>query len=560
MQPTNSQFKKGALTITQTASTSEHSAFSRMGFVKKHKYRLMLAAFLIMFAASALYNLGYMSVQWDEMPHLNGGLLLIRGQTWDYMTTYGYYPPLFDLVTTGYFLVFGINEVAGRLVAVTFSVLAIWLLFEFTKRTYGVKNALVASVLLGTMPGFFWLSRVTMLETMLIFFFTLVMFAFYSWLSKDNSNRALIFSGLALGIGILAKYQIVVAALAMMLSILFLGRKRLKLNLTKFLLIFALAVFVVVPWFVMIYHYDGITKFQTLQYVMSEGGQDRPAYSNRFQPIPVYYLTEMVWPFNDLAVHPISLPIFALGLCGLGLFAYRRRKQDIFFLTWFIVVYVFFTLIPNRQWRYVTPLFPILAISAACFIMFLYSLVRAWKPKQVGIKAERLKKLAALLFIVIIASAFAYSTYNAYQMTIRDQIHIPIQEATNYMADHLSQNQSAVLVCAFNLLNQDMFRFYLPKNLPSDQIWQYPSLAVDAFTPNFDITEFVSLCQERNVKYIILFDWGPHTTFFNTTLDYAQVQTMIYNTHKFGDPQDQPFFGDFADNKGFRLFLVRFLG
>jgi hypothetical protein len=41
----------------------------------------------------------------------------------------------------------------------------------------------------------------------------------------------------------------------------------------------------------------------------------------------------------------------------LGLFAYRRRKQDIFFLTWFIVMYVFFT-IPNRQWRYVTPLFP----------------------------------------------------------------------------------------------------------------------------------------------------------------------------------------------------------
>ena len=184
----------------------------------------------------------------------------------------------------------------------------------------------------------------------------------------------------------LAKYQIIVAALAMLLSILFLCRKRLKINLAKFLLIFVIVVLVVVPWFVMIYHYNGVTKFETIQYVMSEGGQDRPAYSNRFQPIPVYYLIEMAWPFNDLAVHPISLPIFVLGLCGLGLFAYRRKKQDIFFLTWFMVVYVFFTLIPNRQWRYVTPLFPILAISAACFIMFLYSRVHAWKPKQVGIK------------------------------------------------------------------------------------------------------------------------------------------------------------------------------
>ena len=113
------------------------------------------------------------------------------------------------------------------------------------------------------MPGFFWLSRVTMIETMLIFFFTLVMFAFYSWITKD-SNKALIFSGLTLGIGVLAKYQIVVAAIAMFLSILFLSRKRLKLTLTKFLLICGIAILIVVPWFVMIYHYDGVTKFQTL--------------------------------------------------------------------------------------------------------------------------------------------------------------------------------------------------------------------------------------------------------------------------------------------------------
>ena len=114
-QPTNSHSKKGSLNITQTADTSEQSTFSKEEFVKKHRYTLALVAFLIVFAAAALYNVGYMSVQWDEMPHLNGGLLLFRGQTWDYMTTYGYYPPLFDLVTTGYFHVFGVNEVVGRL-------------------------------------------------------------------------------------------------------------------------------------------------------------------------------------------------------------------------------------------------------------------------------------------------------------------------------------------------------------------------------------------------------------------------------------------------------------
>ncbi|HLN89154.1 MAG TPA: glycosyltransferase family 39 protein, partial [Candidatus Binatia bacterium] len=516
---------KGVPNITSTANTSEQSSNGRVGFAKKHQYSLALLVFLVIFAVAAGYNLGYMSVQWDEMPHLVGATMLSHGQTWDYMTTYGYYPPIFDLVTTGYFQVFGVNQVAGRLVAITFSLLAIVLMFEFTKRTYGQRNALVAGILLGTMPGFFWLSRVTMLETMLIFFFTLVMFTFYSWITKDT-NKALIFSGLALGIGVLAKYQVIVAAIAMLLTILFLSRKRLKLSLAKFILILVIVVLVVVPWFAMIYHYNGITKFQTLQYVMSEGGQDRPAYSNRFQPIPVYYLTEMTWPFKDLAVHPISVPIFALGLCGLGLFAYRRKKQDVFFLTWFIVIYVFFTLIPNRQWRYVTPLFPILAISAACFIVFLYGRVRGWKSGKVDLKGERLKKVEASFFILIIAAAVAYASYDSYQMTARDQIHIPIQEATNYLATHLDQNQSAVLVCAFNLLDQDMFRFYMPANMSRDQIWQYPALAVDAFTPDFNITQFLSLCQQRNVRYIILFDYGIHTQFFNTTLDYTQVETM----------------------------------
>ncbi len=499
-----------------------------------------------------------MSLQWDEMPHLYGGLLLTRGQTNLYMTTYGYYPPLFDLITTGYLEIFGMTSIAGRLVSVTFAVLAVWVVFELSNKMYGPKNALLASILLGTMPGFFWVSRVTMLETILIFFFTLVMFFFYSWIT-NNSYKALFFTGLTLGIGILAKYEILIAALAMLTTVLLLLRKRLKISLAKVIVIVVIAVLVAAPWFLMVYQLNGMTKFQTVGYVMQSGAENRLEYSNRFFA-PVFYLIEITWPYNYAPVHPVSLPIVILGLCGLGLFAYRRKKEDLFLLTWFIVVYLFFTAIPNKQWRYVDPFFPILAISAASFIFFLYGRVRAWKPRLIGASDVRAKKLASVIFIVVIASTIAYASYDSYLMTGRDQIHIPIDEATNYLAHHLDQNQSAVLVCASNLLDQDMFRFYLPANMSKDQVWQYPELAVDAFTPNFNITEFVLLCQQHNVKYIILFDYGPHTLFFNSTMDYQQVQTLIYNTGRFDVPTDRPFFGDFANNKGYRLFLVRFLG
>ncbi len=520
--------------------------------VKANKWRLLFLVFAVVYAYLVTLSLGYMSTQWDEMPHLLGALLLTRGQTQTYLTTYGYYPPLLDLFTTLYIHIFGVTSVAGRLVSVTFSLLALWIVFEFCKKIYGPKNALLASIILGTMPGFFWLSRITLLETMLIFFFTLVMFFFYSWITK-NSNKALLFSAVALGIGILAEYEILVAVVAMAVSVLFFCRKKFKISLTKLVILLIIVVVVAAPWFIMVFQADGSTKFQTLEYVLQGGDQNRPVYSNRFFS-PVFYLIEMSWPFNGVPVNPISLPIFILGLCGLGLFAYRRKKQDAFLLTWFVVVYVFFTIIPNRQWRYVTPLFPILAISAACFIMFLYSKIQTWKPKQIGLGGERYKKLAAALFIIIVASTILYSSYNAYGMTARDQTDIPIQQTANYLAAHLGQNQSAVIVCAFNLLDQDMFQFYLPANMSSNQIWQYPALAVDAYTPNFNITQFVNLCEQNNVKYIILYDYGSQTAFYNTTLTYSNILQQIANTGRFGVPTDQPFFGQMPH----RLFLVRF--
>jgi 4-amino-4-deoxy-L-arabinose transferase-like glycosyltransferase len=516
-----------------------------------NKWRLTLLIFSVVYVFFLLFELGYMTMQWDETSHLYGALLLSRGQTQAYLTMYGYYPPLYDLLTTGFYQVLGVSATAGRLTAVMFSMFSIWVTFEFAERTYGPKIALVSAIVLGVMPGFFWLSRVAMLETMLIFFFTLTLFLFFTWLSK-HKDKAFYLSCLALGIGFLAKYQIIVAGVVMIAGILWLVRKKLKRRFAKFLLMPLIAVAMVVPWVIVLYQANGAGNFGALFYVIQEGGQDRALYSARF-PAPVFYLVEMTWPFNDIPVHPVSLPLYVFGLLGLGLFAWRRKPEDKFLLAWFAVVYVFFTFIPNKQWRYITPVFPVLAISTASFVLFLYNKIHYWEPKQLSHRDY--KKIAASLLVALVALSVTYSSYDAYQMTIRDQIHIPIEETTDYIAGHMSLNESAVIVCAFNLFNQDMFRFYLPANMSADQIWQYPELSVDAFTPHFNITEFVNLCEQRNVRYLILYDYGTETQFFNTTLTYSDVTQLIYATGKFGYTGDEPFFGDTLN---YRTFLVGF--
>jgi len=188
-----------------------------------------------------------MTVQWDEMPHLYGSLLLANGQFRDYVATYGYYPPLYDIATSGFFKLLGASAFSGRLASAAFSLLSVWVVFEFANRTYGPKTAFTASIVLGVTPGFFWLSRAAMLETALIFFFSLALYFFLSWL-RFSQKKALVLCGIAVGIGFLAKYQILVAGLVMITAMVFLGRDKIKVRFSKFSILPIIAVLVIIPW------------------------------------------------------------------------------------------------------------------------------------------------------------------------------------------------------------------------------------------------------------------------------------------------------------------------
>jgi 4-amino-4-deoxy-L-arabinose transferase-like glycosyltransferase len=493
-----------------------------------NRWRMVLLVFLVLYAALLLGS-GFVVIQWDEMSHLRGGQLLAAGRVTDYVSSYGYYPPIYDLVTSGYFRLFGVSAEVGRLAAVTFALLSVWLIFEFAYRTYGPKVALVSSILLGAMPGFFWVSKFAMLETALIFFFTLTLFFFFSWIRVDR-NKTLVLSALALGVGFLAKYQIVVAGIVMAVAIVWLCRDRLQARFSKFTLLAFAAVLVVVPWLLVV----GFGRGNDLLYAITAGGEDRLAYSQRFGPfaLPVFYLIEITWPYYN--THPIFLPLFVLGLLGLGLFAYRRRTEDKFFVAWFVIVYVFFTFIPNKQWRYVAPLFPVLAISAGSFLVFSFGkLHNSWKSMAASLNRKRFVKVAAVALAVFTAGSLAYSFYDGYQWTARYFIHIPIQESTNFAASQSSQNQSIAVLCPNNSFNDEMVRFFLEANESRrNLVWQYPVLAVDSFTPDFNATYLVSLCKEHNTKFLLLYEVGD-TTYFNSTLTTAKVWDEMNSTGRF---------------------------
>jgi len=177
-----------------------------------------------------------MSMQWDEVSHFNGGLLFATGQFGRWVGTNSFYPPMFDLVTAGFFLFGGASVFAARFVAVTFSLFSVVVVFEIARKMYGSRTALVSSVLFGVMPGIVWLSRMAMIETMLMFFFLVSLFFFFMWLNT-NRDRDRLISTAAFAVGVAVKYQMLaVVPILVLASMLVFGKRNyLKAEISRFL-------------------------------------------------------------------------------------------------------------------------------------------------------------------------------------------------------------------------------------------------------------------------------------------------------------------------------------
>jgi len=518
-----------------------------------NKWRLAFAAFALVYALILVENFLRWPLVWDEVVHLNAGSFLSWG-LFEKFVLNAFYPPLFDCLIFLSFKTFGVCLSAARLIPVLFSVLALWLTFELVQSMYGGKVGLLSAIVLGVMPGYFWVSQSALLESSLVFFVVASLLFFYRWLTA-RQDRMLVFTGLAVGLGFLTKYQIIVAGIILVISILFLAKNQLKWACKKFMITVVTAILVVTPWLLIVYKIYADNFLQQWLYAIQVGNPERSVYSERFFA-PVFYLVDIVWPYDT--VHPISIFIYLAGLAGLVFFALRRKPQDKYVLIWFVCIYVFFTLIPNKSWRYVLPLFPALAISASVVFVEAYGKLHSRWQQGIGTQRQRrLYKVAGYLLVAFLVGSLAYSVYDCYGIAAPHNIDIPIEQATNYAYRSIDANKSIMVLCPFDLFNREMVRFYLwqdgDNNIP---VFQYPRQAVDSYTPNFNITELIRLCDVLNVQYLFTYEYGGTVPYFNSTLNLQQIYQQLYASGKFTRITDEATFGENPR----RIFILEYIG
>ena len=89
-----------------------------------------------------------------------------------------------------------------------------------------------------------------------------------------------------------------------------------------------------------------------------------------------------------------------------------------------------------------------------------------------------------------------------------------------------------------------MVKFFLEaKSTKNNTVWQYPELPVDTYTPNFNITEFIDLCEKRNTKFVFFYEHGDTIPFFNTTLSLSVIKNQIAASGRFSLLEGSVYFG-----------------
>jgi hypothetical protein len=132
------------------------------------------------------------------------------------------------------------------------------------------------------------------------------------------------------------------------------------------------------------------------------------------------------------------------------------------------------------------------------------------------------------LVVFTVAGGFLSFT-DAYNWVNQTQVEVPTEQAVNHIASNILGNQTVAVVCQLNRFNQYMVRYYLnvkDPDLDFNRVWQYPAEAVDAYTPNFNISEFTLMCQQRETKYVLLYE-SNGTPYFNTNLTAPSVYNIL---------------------------------
>jgi 4-amino-4-deoxy-L-arabinose transferase-like glycosyltransferase len=282
-------------------------------------------------------------------------------------------PPLYFIVTSFFYSIFGVNEFAARLFTAISSVILLFVTYKFSKLIFSNSRAAVFTVVaLITNVSYLYYSRVAMLD---IIFTLFIITSSYFFIKYQSSllTRHLIYSGIMVGLAVMTKNIIGLFPLGFFgiyyLIKIFKDKSLFWLSFKNLFLIFFSAIAVSLPWHYHMYSlygmefinsYFGYHLFQRFGTVIEQKGGP--------------------WYFYFLVIQNSMRLWYGALILGLVYFIYRIYKEKfnenyMFLVYSSLLILLIFSYSSSKLRWYIIPIYPFLSIIAGFFIAEIVSLI-----------------------------------------------------------------------------------------------------------------------------------------------------------------------------------------
>jgi len=349
----------------ELAFPSRHSGARRSKTSKRH--RLATSCLILLVAAILLFsNSGHPLFEPDETRNAQLALNIVDSGNWTSLSLFGepYWdkPPLLAWLTATSYRCFGVSEWSTRLPSQISSLLLIAFLLNAGSKLIGFRAVAIGSTALLLAWGFAFQSRYVTMDALLMLFTTATTLGIAVGVHGDNQSgwrtRWLLASGVALGLGILAKGPIcLVLVVPPVAAWLFLNRDvKSDAVSAAFKLVSLPAIAVSAPWFIL----TTIREPQFAWHFLWKHHVVR--FSDAFNhEEPFWYYAPIIWLFMFPA--SILLPRVIQVMVSQKE-KYRSTRTPTHALLFLSTIWIvgFFSLSQCKLPAYVLPAFPMIAL------------------------------------------------------------------------------------------------------------------------------------------------------------------------------------------------------
>lgn len=253
-----------------------------------------------------------------------------------------YKPPLFFL-TAAPFLSFGIDKNNVIMSNLLYFAILLFATYGIARKLYDCQTGLLSAFLVSMFPTVFALSRIMMTDFSLLAMVTLTFYLFV--LNKFNSLGFSLLTGLVIGLGTFTRQAYFIFLLPALLYF-FLHRENLKNKkiIRNFIFSITLALMIAAVYYA--------------QLSLTDQLYFHHSFSCQTHTNPYFYL-------QSILNHQL-LPVFSLLFLA-GLFVSLKSKKYFLPLVTLTLLFIF-SLSPNKQDRFILPVFPFIAIMISGFI------------------------------------------------------------------------------------------------------------------------------------------------------------------------------------------------